>query len=113
MKTAAEIAAEAARKVLNDNRDNLSEDYHPEGEPLGQLGWEVGAGITYEDALSQIVIAAIEADRAQRKIVNWDGAGQLIQAYYEAQEGFSGDAEHEAAMEVVSWVECALAGSAR
>lgn len=76
--------------------------------------WESGEMLRLsQDQLRNMMREAIEADRAQRKIVNWDEAGQLVQAYYAAAQGPSADAEYESAMDIVGWVESALEGDAR
>ena len=58
-----QIAEIAAKIVLKENglKREKGED------PLAALGWAMGNGIDYEEALTQIVGRAIELDRAQRK----------------------------------------------
>lgn len=62
LKTPEQVAEEAARTVLTE-RDMPREG----GEQwLAALCWALGDGIEYEAGLTALVIAAIEADRAQR-----------------------------------------------
>lgn len=64
MKTTRQIAEDAARVVLLANVDNLR-IWSPDEDPLAALGWALGEGIEHEAGLMQLVVAAIEADRAQ------------------------------------------------
>ena len=72
-KTPEQIAEEAARTVLRDNglKNPARED------PLAVLGFEMGEGIEYEEALKQFALAVIEADREQRH--HWDGEIYIVQ----------------------------------
>ena len=87
MKTAEQIAEEAARTVLRDNglKNPARED------PLITLGFEMGDGIEYEEALKQFALAAIEADRAQRReiyIVQGDG-GDVLDVFRDEDEALA------------------------
>ena len=77
IKTPEQIAEEAARTVLRDNglKNPARED------PLVTLGFEMGDGIEYEEALKQFALAAIEADRAQRQSDRYAEARAALEEY--------------------------------
>lgn len=62
MKSIDQIAEDAARTVLVQNFLAQSSP-----DPILDLGFSLGDGISYEEGLMQIVSRAIEIDRAQRE----------------------------------------------
>ena len=84
MKTAEQVtvAKAAAQSVIDAN--SLEQE---DGEnPLAALGWAMGGQMEYEDALTRFAAAAIEADRAQRRIP-FDTLDHMLNAW----EGYDGD----------------------
>lgn len=81
MQTIKEIAETAARKVLTANIEKIN-IYSPSEDPITALSWVLGEGIEHEDGLKQLILAAIETDRA-----GWDAAATAIdQALIKALE---------------------------
>lgn len=108
MKTPQQIAEDAARAVLLANIDNLR-IWNPDESPLASFGWALGEGIEYEDGLMQLVVTAIEADRAQRSTAPEDDGtihAAVIAALWD-RAASSESGEQSKAASGAYWVETA------